>query len=549
MERSDSVKQKTESTDCTVNFSDDTVRNELKKDFTGYEARVIDELTPEEMEKIIPYLSRIREARVMGILPHATSFRSFKPFTELSTEQFELLKASVGKFPMATIMGLLREPKVLDALKPEDPRYPISHKLLIIPDIGAHIILGNMNSCNKLLEHDDPGAYIDERIQLLDRFKKLHKKEPKFLLAEFMRLSEEKVAFLETIDEESTREIFLQSANLYEENPAAFVARVNLWKRVFTVDILSRVRESQKRFDKNGLNKLVALRASWTESLLDLAGLEGFRASLNDPESVKSFVDAGRGAEIINKLNPDLVKELESRTEISIENDMDDGCDEEVRDILEMSGLLRVLKSCVREIAIVPSQSLQGATGTYGALNGEILLNGQIDSEKKKFFPGTIMHEAGHAVENLLGSKINGQRLFDKYAVEIVYHKVAVSSAYPEALGKIHGKDSGLYLRESFAEDFRIFLQKSDLLPADRKEIFQDMIAEALPQIDISEMREKIRRMYGLLYGLNTTEVQKPTDCADIEDFTRRLDRMDSERKREAQEKTKKELEQKNVEK
>ncbi len=507
-------------------------RTALKQIFTKHEAKAIDALTPEEMGMVAPNIDRIKDAHALGLIPCFLSIRYLEPILKLSPEEFSTLQENSGTFSQQTLRELARNPGTLAALHPDDPRFPIAETLLNIDGIGAVEILRTKSCYKTILDQQDPQAYITQRLDLLERYKKLLPRKPGSLFAEFKRLDEDKVVQVEKLQDPEIASVFAETMMEWGESSQEFAKRIDLWQRILTPEILDQIKQQQKSSESFGLHKLVALRGSWTSALSEMVSVEEFREYLSNPDTVRSFIEAGRKAKILHTLDPNRVQEWDARIEVPIIEATPDPTGQQVKDILEMTGLTRILKKCVEEIEVVAPSDMGNAAGDYSGLEEKIRFTGQIDPERKKLLPGTVIHETGHAVENLLGSKNNGQAQFDSYAAGIVYRDLVGTSYYPEAVGKIEGREGYLFLRESFAEDFRVLLQNPELIPSQRRANMEKIFSIALPDIDIDELRGNIRRMYGALYGVSVNDVQRPAECGAVENFARRLDRVKSEEDR-----------------
>lgn len=494
---------------------------------------MIARLSKEEVARFAPRLDRIAEARRIGLLPNPWA-RDWDRAIALTDQEFALLASAHGRIPPVVLRGLFQNPKVISALDPADPRHPIAETLLRAASIDPVGILASPKKYQPLLDEKDPLGSVQARLDLLRRLVRLREGASPSLQAEFLRLDEAKVAYLESLDDPGLAALFSRSVVEWRESPVAFRERVDVWRQVLTPELLGRARAQVQApgFEK-GLNKLVALRASWPKALLGLASVEEFRAHLADPAAVRSFVVVGNSAKPPHILDPEQADEWSGRADLPIHDERDGAHADRVRATLAMSGFDRILRRCVDAVEVVSPGDLGAASGSYDGLGKRLFLVEGGDPEDAARRPGTLFHETGHALEVYAASQPGGQAALDRYAAGVVYRDPSGPSAYPEAIAKLDGKEGHLYLRESFAEDFYFAFADPEALPPPRRRDLERVLAFALPDIDLEEMRARIRRMYGVLYGRTARGLRKDPGCGYVADFARHIGRARSERERE----------------
>lgn len=521
-------------------------KKDLFEFFPGPHAKKeIDELSSEDQDLLTKNLGKIQELRQIGLITDIFMLRFMKKMCLLSPDQIEQLKSLAAKVSIARLKSFAYSPEVLEAFEQNDPRREIAQELLQADEYVDIVgIIRSKKTVQEILQQKDPKTYIKNQLGLLRRLKKVLSTRRAAFAEQINGLTEEKVSILEQSQDEELAMCLAEKVHKIDD-PEKLREQLAQWKAILTPGLRQEIQKNLRGSGKNELADLIRLRSSWTKALLQITTIEELRELLNDSKAVKSFVLAGTNSSIISYFNNEKIQELESRERIPIEEEDAEGSTEMIRDIINRMGLESILKKIASKIILDRAENI-GAAGLYSRPSAEMCIATDAVTTRKAGIPGVIIHEAAHGLENLLGAMPKGQELFDQYVVNLVYRQKTGTSVYPEALGKMEGTETGIYVSESFAEDMRVFFQNPELIPIHQRQQLESISIYLLPELDLEQAREKIRKMYGELFGVSVNEVQRPADCNSVTRFAQKMNQKRTVRKREFEEnmKKRKELEQ-----
>lgn len=504
------------------------IRADLKEIFNdgsfkaAFVAKAIETLTDDKLDLFSKNIARIKEAHKLHLINVSSFGNGFRHILRLSADQFAAIQKHAETLPLAALFAFVSDPSLLSSLEDDDPRYPIADALLRSGERAAIGLLKEKKYYQPILENSNPKKYVQQRLDLLARYKKISPFHGLFSTDRLAELDEEIVALIEKMQDRRKASLFAEAILNRHVSKEEGKEKIDIWSKILTPEVFDSI------LVKNGgkmIEHFIGLRLSWIQALMRIASLEEFREHLLNPRALYSFVFAGRNSELSNMHSVDTMKTWEARAEVPVIERMPTLAGKQVVDIIRMTGLSSVLTQCVEEIEIVTVDEMQ-ANGDYDPKTGKIRIVEQENPNNQKHIPGTVMHETGHAVERLLASKEAGQLSYDAYVAGIVYRDVTEASEYPAAIEKVGGRETLIFLREAFAEDFRILLQNPELLSPERRENMENIFSTALPDVGIEELRTNIRRMYGALYGTSVNDVQSAPTCAAVVRLARVLDQI-----------------------
>lgn len=475
--------------------------------------------------------NRLTSALDDGILTGFESSSTLVKLAELDENIYAKLQNFVRRYPGTSPGMFITSPEMLAPFDESDPRSVFAGILLKeLGSIGCAYALNDKKITSKLLGQTDPTAWLDHRLEIGRRAKNLSRNR-KLDSQMVFGTDEEKLIFLEGLEDDGLRKLFgkliLERASFgTPEDAAAFIRRVGLWKEICDNELENHLLSEEKSFnrDKEGLFQLFRTRGSWIAALAEQAGTGELRELLRNPLAVNSLVRAAEASRIFAEIRLKEETAWAEREELPIES-TDPKLAAEVRDILDASGLETITKRCVQAVEIEPEIDNPNVTGDYMRLSNNITLYPQ-NRKEKDTLPGTLMHETGHAFNLLIGQKNAGQSNFDRYAVKLIYSGGLGPSAYAEAYAQIRKREDRVFIAESFAEDFRILLQEPTLIPSGRRQTLEELFKVGAPDVDLDELRDRIRNMYGNLYGKSVADVRRPVDCEAVNHMAEVLDRL-----------------------
>ena len=425
--------------------------------------------------------------------------------------------------------------EILTAFDADDSRAGIAG--LLIGQVDAYTIVEILKKPElvaSILSRPDPEAWLKQRFKFLARVQEVAGKESFNEKVCLLDLDEEKIDILEGVDNNILRAELIEPMIRRDDNKEEFQQRVDFWQELITPELEQVIAQEKLEYGvKRNLLILLKGRASFMRALEQLYDRDTIRRSLLDEQSLKSLrntcvVTDGGLARITLQERASLgareTVEIEAPEELAEFREM-------VEDILEQSGMDEIVKQLVQTMYLIPPVKAKGAGGGYGLYSGMKIV-ARLETQERKQMPGTIIHETGHAVMQALIGVEQGQALFDEYVIQAVYQDRHQASAYPEAIALQGSREDSKYVGESFAEDFLVFLTQAELIPAQRRAIMHRIFHKVFPDIDLEELRGKIRQMYGNLFGVGIKDIQRPATHDAVEQFARKLDRIDAERVR-----------------
>lgn len=507
----------------------------------------IDAIPPEKATEFASRIDQLREAQALGLLIDAWPKR-LDALSRLSTEEFDILRRYRDTLPFNTLFFLAFHRDALRAFDPKDPRVSIA-KILSTAKIVSQYgesdnndfldVLLDKKLCETILTQQDPEAYVHEKIKLIQRFYHLLRQDPTYLntIKLFTVLDEGKIRKLEELNNSTLASVFAETVmknyldpwNVAERNESTeeFCARVDLWQKICTTEILTNIEDQQQeRKHAVQIGPLIDLPASWIDALIKMSSIDEFRQHLSDDDMIYSFVETYDAIQTVYKWMTHHTMMLDGTAEVEVKDHTSSSYGQQVQDIIDVIGLKPILNKCVKTIEIVPKNAEGVWAGCYHFDTRMIKIREGIANKK---VASILIHEIGHAIEQQTIVTQNGQAAFNAYAAYIIYSGVKGTSSYAEATGKKDGRKSTAFVMESFAEDIRIFLQDPGAMHPERRLRIADIVSIALPNINIEMLRNGIRQMYGALYGISPAEAQRITYCQTVSDFARYLERTAQE--------------------
>jgi len=380
-------------------------------------------------------------------------------------------------------------------------------------------LLKDYQTSGEILSQTEPSVYMEWRLSLAERVKKLGVAQG--VMANLLTLDERKILSVERLPDSGHRDLY--AAFLIERNidENELLTRVMSWERIMTPQLW----EYTIGPEGQGLKNLIKeSRSSWIEALEGIAGTQDLREMLFSPKAVESFLTGNAGAKLADK-SQDRESEYGYFAERGIMpmSSVDARATEELRDIMEACGLAELIKNIVCSIKLTIKDEMRSASGLW--FRESLTMELAVDVKRKQDLPGILFHELGHAVECRLANVFGAQRVFDRYAVKLIYTGMTASSNYAEACAKLKNREDRNSISESFAEDFRIMLQNPDALPESKLVPLKELFAMLAPGKDLENIQQKIRKMYGNFYGADVKDAKCPIDCSLVVKMADFLDR------------------------
>jgi hypothetical protein len=182
----------------------------------------------------------------------------------------------------------------------------------------------------------------------------------------------------------------------------------------------------------------------------------------------------------------------------------------ELEEILQGKMLGQVVKALVSQLTVAPPKGGDGWFGDYNRKSGGISLSTH-GRNSEMVFP-TLLHELGHALDKWLIREEGGMELFEYYIL-LTQLESTIESPYADSIALKDGRNSGLFIKESFAEDFRLFLIKPSGLSISKKMFFEKVWEMIFPEIPLEDLRVEIRLLLGDFHGKSIGDLLKKTRC------------------------------------
>jgi hypothetical protein len=315
-----------------------------------------------------------------------------------------------------------------------------------------------------------------------------------------------------------------------EKYPEPFAQHISQWSQWLTPDLAKELLQHrlENTEQESALSQLFLGRLSWMQALAELAvEPEELQEKLTDSEITLSFLIARESATLSFDQNAVDYVSMKESARTPIEGDAtEEG--RHVMDLLSMTNFDVIMKRTVSKLVLTTYEKMN-ADGNFSNLDASLSIAIDVEASDRYMIPGTLFNEVGHAVNRYLALLPNGQELFDRYAVATVYKGAYSVSEYPAGLAEMEGQESKSFLREAFAEDFRILLTEASLLPEERLKRLELIFNSIFPDLVLEELRQRTRSAYGTLYGKSVKEDQRPVRCTEGESFAAYMARRKSE--------------------
>lgn len=442
---------------------------------------------------------------------------------KLEPERFKKLDELSRRLTWPRAVLELLEGNGIDYLYSPDPKIRLAANLLVELQGGAGLrILNDYTKTNEIFGQIDPESYLKGKFDLLERTRELSRVGVSIM--DMLDLDEIKVKTVEDLPDMVQQRLFAPYLDKKNIDRDELRERIAAWQRIMTPELWD-FAQGHAGWELRHL--IEESRASWIEALEAKQGLAGLRELLKDEAAVESF-RFGNAAAKLREVTQNRIYEyghLRDR-EILPMSSVDERTTEEVRDIMDVSGLSGFIRSCVRSIEIVRRESIQAASGLWQSVSLSISL--AAERKEKHNLVGTLLHELGHAGQDKLSEWYGAQRLFDRYAVEALYSGLQASSEYAEAYALLKKREDPSFISESFAEDFRILLEYPESLPEEKLKIMSEVFTRLASKAKLEQIQEKIRKVYGNFYGVSAKDAQRPTDCASAVKMAEYIERVDN---------------------
>lgn len=289
------------------------------------------------------------------------------------------------------------------------------------------------------------------------------------------------------------------------------------------------------------IHRLLSGRISFLTALNQSLSVKDWNSLFCEADIIKSWINYKDGAVLSNKTIEQEDYDLFTKRE-TIPIDAEEGaesCIGPLRDTIDATGFHKIVNALTKKIKVGRSNSLiwgcsGKAPGGKDVLPGEIGLFLERGPDYDLLLP-VLIHETGHNLNWRLQHLFGGQEWFDRYAVSVGMNPSKYSSyAYSYCLtNKKELSDYTDYIQESFAEEFQFYWLKPEIIPVDRRRIFDEICDLLFGHIDREEMRKKILSVIGQYFGSRVDSIIFPMTLKKAQNFARRQDRIESENNRE----------------
>lgn len=496
--------------------------------------RMMDRLEPTDLSFLAQHGERLRDAKKENIIDMYSSPKALKILATISEQKYAVLLELAKYAKPFELSFLIEDPGTLDAFTDEkNDQREIAYTLVQRGDVLlAKNILGRKDNLDRLLEQPKPLEWLQERFSVLDRVRNIipqFQPNPEHLFS----FDERKIDLFLSIADDRLRQLLaeslvkIKSISNKVESAEDFEDRIVLWDKLLSEEdrtALAREKKIDTDPRKKGLRSLLSTRMSWLRALETKFTTDGLRQAVGDAATTIRFAEGGAHSSLdLMKLD---AKEMEARsTRDTIPIEAPAGAEQrkqEIQDILELGRIGPLLNRLIGSISIQDMEKWVG--GGYTFANREFVISTD-RGRKPSGLPGTLLHESGHALTQLISTFSERIESFDRYAVEAMFGGRHGASAYSEAVGVVTGKESFRYLQESIAEDFRVLLTNPSLIPPERLSIMEQIFKENFPDQSLDDIRSGIRTMYGTLYGIGVEDVQRPDTDHHVEEMSEMLDR------------------------
>jgi|GEM_PF-2056084 hypothetical protein len=485
------------------------------------------------LEMLLQNSERAEQIASFKMIGNYSSYFDVKKFMDISENDFaialQLSKKNKEKarvfFQSFGSLGM-----VLRVFYPENPLSKIAWSVF---GCCNGVLASSMVRDLKKLEYiSQKGGeqWLENRLELLATFEKdvpgVHFSRDKFLL----HADTEKLAVFNEIQDQVVKNCVAASEDTCraEDSVEEFKKRIVIYRDLFMHPDV----RAQMGAGSGAWGKLMKARTGILLGLVEHFGNDAFIEVLTDENKVGQLAKIDSVAELFWGPSQKL-EDYAAREQVAIE--VRDGVlareAEGFKEFLAMSGLGDLARRCIGTMVLADAPSRYGSPrGTHNTLRDAIRIHTS-PSDERYLFVGTIVHEIGHAVNMLFGHGGN-QKLFDQYALSVIFGTDHSVSSYPDAVALAKGRLDVIFLKETFAEDFRVYLFEPTRVPEERRRLIDQLMQAALPEIDIEELRGKLRRAIGNLYGLSAQDTRRPVGCSTKKRLAMKIERTKREEER-----------------
>ncbi len=287
-------------------------------------------------------------------------------------------------------------------------------------------------------------------------------------------------------------------------------AKMNFILAHVPLELLSANQESRNIRDRS----IFTANIRFLQAIDSRLGEAGWRDILSDPQKEKQFHEACAWGNPSGLISLDDYAHFEQRDSVSLE--ADEGLEDrlvELGDVLRVSGIDQIALPLVRSIKFATPSSPDSLFGKADDKTANIQVSSS--DTTRHGLPVVLLHEIGHTLEFRIAQDERARELFDEY---ILLTQLERTEHSPYARSYQLEKNMGMYVRESFAEDFRLYWIAPERLTPGKLEIFEQFCAEFLSNVDQTETRHKIRYTLGNYYSISVADVLDKTDCTTNEE-------------------------------
>lgn len=280
---------------------------------------------------------------------------------------------------------------------------------------------------------------------------------------------------------------------------------------------------------------LLSSRLEYIQKIKEFYGVNGFIEILLNKDLVNTFNEL---EDVFTKpvlyLSKEIFEIFEQR--ISVPVTADEGLEnefDELKDVLKTTGIDKLALGFVNKIHFNKPNSDDETINSANHETGNIEVS--VSGRFRKQIIQVLLHEIGHMVEHKMSFEEENYEIFDTYLISTLQYGTE-SSNYANAYKLVDGKNiknknntkyqNLRYLKESFAEDFRLFFLKPELLRPEKVQVFKEICKRYYSDLDIEEIRKKIRLVLGNYYGLSVNESLKQTNCTTVLRYTKLIDEI-----------------------